>query len=100
MLDEMVGKGIIAPIGDEPVEWIHLLVIVPKPGGKIRICVDFKHLNSQVKRVIHPMRTPANVVSFINKEVVSVLDSPNVKQKLAAQEFSPKPTSPEAFRIN
>ena len=38
----------------------------------------------------------ANVVSFINKEVVNVLDSPNVKQKLAAQEFSPKPTSPEA----
>jgi tripartite-type tricarboxylate transporter receptor subunit TctC len=37
-------------------------------------------------------------VSFINKEVVSVLDSPNVKLKLAVQEFSPKPTSPEAFR--
>ena len=41
---------------------------------------------------------PANLVSFINKEVVSVLDSPNVRLKLSAQEFSPKPTSPEAFR--
>jgi tripartite-type tricarboxylate transporter receptor subunit TctC len=48
--------------------------------------------------LLAPAGTPANVVSFINKEVVSVLDSPNVKQKLAAQEFSPKPTSPEAFR--
>jgi tripartite-type tricarboxylate transporter receptor subunit TctC len=48
--------------------------------------------------LLAPAGTPANVVSFINKEVVNVLDSPNVKQKLAAQEFSPKPTSPEAFR--
>jgi tripartite-type tricarboxylate transporter receptor subunit TctC len=48
--------------------------------------------------LLAPAGTPANVVSFINKEVVSVLDSPNVKLKLAAQEFSPKPTSPEAFR--
>jgi tripartite-type tricarboxylate transporter receptor subunit TctC len=48
--------------------------------------------------LLAPAGTPANVVSFINKEVVSVLDSPNVKLKLAAQEFSPRPTSPEAFR--
>jgi tripartite-type tricarboxylate transporter receptor subunit TctC len=37
-------------------------------------------------------------VSFINKEVVTVLDSPNMRSKLAAQEFTPKPTSPDNFR--
>ena len=48
--------------------------------------------------LLAPAGTPASIVNFINKEVVSVFDSPNVKLKLAAQEFSPKPTSPEAFR--
>lgn len=48
--------------------------------------------------LLAPAGTPPNVVNFINKEVVSILDSPIVKLKLAAQEFSPKPSTPDAFR--
>ena len=31
------------------------MVIVPKSGNKVRICVDLTHLNKAVKREIHPM---------------------------------------------
>lgn len=48
--------------------------------------------------LLAPAGTPPAVVSFLNKEVLAVLDSPTVKAKLAAQEFSPKPMSPERFR--
>lgn len=48
--------------------------------------------------LLAPAGTPPAVVSFLNKEVLAVLDAPAVKAKLAAQEFSPKPMSPERFR--
>ena len=48
--------------------------------------------------LLAPAGTPAPVVSWLNKEVVTVLESPAVKTKLAAQGFTPKPMSPEGFR--
>jgi tripartite-type tricarboxylate transporter receptor subunit TctC len=48
--------------------------------------------------LLAPAGTPAPVVSWLNKEVVAVLDAPAVTAKLAAQGFTPKPMSPEGFR--
>lgn len=48
--------------------------------------------------LLAPAGTPAAVVSWLNKEVVAVLESPSVKTKLTAQGFTPKPMTPEAFR--
>ena len=48
--------------------------------------------------LLAPAGTPAPVVAWLNKEVVAVLESASVKGKLAAQGFTPKPMSPEAFR--
>lgn len=48
--------------------------------------------------LLAPAGTPAAVVSWLNKEVVSVLESPTVTSRLAAQGFTPKPMTPEAFR--
>ena len=49
-LQYMVERGIIEKLGDVPTEWCHPIVIVPKPGGDIRMCVDLTKLNSQVHR--------------------------------------------------
>ena len=46
-LDSMVAQGIIKPTGDEPSEWCHPLIVVPKNSG-VRITVDLTKLNSQV----------------------------------------------------
>ena len=48
--------------------------------------------------LLAPAATPQPVVAWLNKEVVAVLASPAVGERLAAQGFTPKPMTPEAFR--
>ncbi|MCZ2499267.1 tripartite tricarboxylate transporter substrate binding protein [Xylophilus sp. Kf1] len=48
--------------------------------------------------LLAPAGTPAPVVAWLNTEVVAVLASPTVAARLAAQGFTPKPTTPQAFR--
>ena len=35
--------------------WCVGMVVVPKPNGTVRICVDLKPLNESVIRVVHPI---------------------------------------------
>jgi len=35
---------------DQPTEWINSIVIVEKPGGNLKICLDPKDLNRAGKR--------------------------------------------------
>ena len=39
---------------DDPVPWCAGMVVVPKPSGSVRICVDLTHLNQNVLREYHP----------------------------------------------
>ena len=48
-LDKMVNLGVISPV-TEPSEWVNSMVIVEKPGGNLRICLDPKDLNTAIKR--------------------------------------------------
>lgn len=63
-LDSMVQQGIIAPVGDEPSEWCHPMVLVAKNKG-VRITVDLTKLNSQVSRPTHPSPTPFAAVRSV-----------------------------------
>ena len=38
------------------------------------------------------------MVTWLNAEVVAVLRTPSVVERLAAQGFTPKPMTPQAFR--
>ncbi|MNL01380.1 Tripartite tricarboxylate transporter family receptor [compost metagenome] len=38
------------------------------------------------------------MVGWLNAEVVAVLRSPSVVERLAAQGFTPRPMTPQAFR--
>ena len=65
-LDDMVQHGIIAPLGEEPSDWCHPLVLVAKTNGSgVRICIDLTKLNKFVKRPLHPSTTPREAVSNI-----------------------------------
>ena len=35
---------------DEPAEWVSSMVVTQKPNGKVRVCLDPKHLNQAWKR--------------------------------------------------
>ena len=45
----MESLGVISKI-DEPTEWCSPMVVVPKPNGTVRICVDLTKLNESVQR--------------------------------------------------
>ena len=53
-LPRMEKLGVISRI-DEPTEWCADMVVVPKSGGQVRICIDFTKLNMSVKRENFPL---------------------------------------------
>ncbi len=85
MLDEMVTSAIIAPV-TEPTEWAHPLVIVGKPNGKLRLCVDLTKLNQHVKRPTHPLRSTKDVVAEISPtaQIFSPFDAVYLWRKKAS----------------
>ena len=53
-IDSMLRQGVISPV-TVPTEWYFGIVPVPKPNGRVRICVDLTPLNKAVQRETHPM---------------------------------------------
>ncbi|XP_049275476.1 uncharacterized protein K02A2.6-like [Rhipicephalus sanguineus] len=53
-LERMQALGVISPV-TEPTTWCAPMVVVPKPSGAVRICVDFTELNRYVQREWHPI---------------------------------------------
>ncbi|XP_057378537.1 uncharacterized protein K02A2.6-like [Daphnia carinata] len=48
-LDEMVKNHIITPV-TEPTEWVSRMVVVGKPNGDVRVCLDPSALNKAIQR--------------------------------------------------
>ncbi|KAJ8377185.1 hypothetical protein SKAU_G00077650 [Synaphobranchus kaupii] len=48
-LSRMENLGVISKV-EEPTEWCAGIVVVPKPSGAVRICVDLTKLNESVRR--------------------------------------------------
>ena len=63
-LDKQVAAGVIQPV-TEATDWVHPLVVVPKPKGGVRLRVDLQKLNKYVKRPYYPTRTPSDAVANI-----------------------------------
>ena len=53
-LNRMEFPGVISCI-NEPSPWCAGMVVVPKPSGKVRICVNMKPLNENVMGEFHPL---------------------------------------------
>ena len=52
----MEHLGVISRV-TEPTPWCAAMVVIPKPSGSVRICVDFRPLNESVMREVHLMPT-------------------------------------------
>ncbi|XP_046459591.1 uncharacterized protein K02A2.6-like isoform X4 [Daphnia pulex] len=48
-LDEMVNDKILTPV-QEPTEWVSRMMVVGKPDGDVRICLDPFELNKAIQR--------------------------------------------------
>ena len=69
-----VKEGIIKKV-KKPTSWVNSIVVVTKPNGSIRICLDPRDLNKAVKRQHFPLLAVEEVVSrMLNAKVFSKID--------------------------
>ena len=74
-MDRMLELGVIKLV-QEPTDWCTPIVIVPKPNGKVRLCVDVTKLNPRIKRGIHPILSVDHLLGkLVNSKVFSKLDA-------------------------
>ncbi len=74
-LERMKQLDVIEKI-DEPTDWVSSLVIVEKPNGQIRLCLDPRDLNKAIKRHHHPMPTVDEILTKLGgAKVFSKLDA-------------------------
>ena len=74
-LERMEKLGVISKV-TTPTEWCAGMVVVPKPNGTVRICVDLTKLNQSVCRERHILPSVEQVLAQIgNAKVFSKLDA-------------------------
>ncbi|XP_021340039.1 uncharacterized protein LOC110441256 [Mizuhopecten yessoensis] len=61
---EMERDGIIEKV-DQPTDWVSSLVVVEKPSGKLRVCLDPRYLDVAIKREHYQLPTFEDIVSRI-----------------------------------
>ena len=74
-LERMEKLGVIAKV-QQPTDWCAGMVIVPKPNGTIRICVDLTKLNASVCRERHILPSAEETLAQLgDTKVFSKLDA-------------------------
>ena len=68
-LDSMEKTGIIRKV-DEPTEWLNSMVVVEKPNGQLRICLDPRDLNKEIKREYYQLPTFEEIASRLSRAKV------------------------------
>ena len=68
-LKKMEKLGVIRKI-DKPTDWCHPIVIVTKPNGDIRLCIDLTKLNPGVQRELHYLEPVEETMAKIGDECV------------------------------
>ena len=69
-LDELLNEDMIEKVPSGPTEWVSPLVVVPKPDGDIRICVDMRRANEAIESERHPITTIEEVLHDLNGSTV------------------------------
>ena len=73
-LDRMEKNDIICKV-EVPTPWVNSLVLVEKPNGKLRVCLDPKDLNNAIQRPHYPMKTLEDILPQLsNASFFSKLD--------------------------
>lgn len=74
-LNRLESEQIIAKV-TEPTPWVSSMVVVPKPDGMLRICLDPRDLNKAVLREHYPSKTIEEVATRLTgARIFSVLDA-------------------------
>ena len=68
-LNELVDLDVIER-AEGPTPWISPVVVVPKPNGDIRLCVDMRQANGAIVRERHPIPTVGEILHDLNGSTV------------------------------
>ncbi|XP_070535101.1 uncharacterized protein [Ptychodera flava] len=72
--NELLNLDIIEPV-DGPTPWVNPVVVVPKSGNDIRLCIDMQRANEAIIRGRHPIPTVDELLQNMNgSKVFSKLD--------------------------
>ena len=77
-IDLMVKAGILTEVTPEMSmpEWINSFVIVKKPNGNLRVCLDPTDLNKHIVRPVYNMRTLEEIIDMLKGSIYfAVFDS-------------------------
>lgn len=62
---EMESKNIISKV-DYPTDFVNSLIIVEKPDGRLRLCIDPRQLNNQIMREHYTIPTLDDILYRLN----------------------------------
>lgn len=65
-LENMEKTGVIRKV-DEPTELVSLMLVVEKANGELRICLDPKDLNEEIKRAYYELPTFKEICKQIER---------------------------------
>lgn len=68
-LEELVNHDVIEQV-QGPTPWVSPVVVVPKPTGDIRLCVDMRKANRAIVRERHPIPTVDDVLYQLNGSTI------------------------------
>lgn len=68
-VEELLDQDIIEKV-DGPTPWLNRTVVVPKPSGDIRLCLDMREANKAIERARHPIPTVDEVLQDLNGSTV------------------------------
>ena len=87
-LERMEKLGVIRRV-NVPTRWCTGMVVVPKPDGRIRICVDLTKLNQNVQRERHPIPSVDHTLAQLGgARIFSKLDANSGLWQVHLQEDS------------
>jgi transposase InsO family protein len=69
-LEELVKADIIEQVEGVPSSWVSPIVVVPKPSGDVRVCVDMRRVNEAVVRERFQIPTVDETLMNLNESTV------------------------------
>ena len=86
----MLKMKIIGPI-EKPTDWVNSMVVVKKPNGNLRICIDPRNLNRAIKLPHYPIPTTEEILSKMGgAKRFTKLDASNAYWQIPIDESSSK----------
>ena len=90
-IDKMLEEDVIEPLNSD---WSNLVVMIKKPNGKYRFCLDFRKVNKITKKDLYPMPIMAEIFDALRSaKYISKIDLRSAYHQIPLEEESRKITA-------